>query len=157
MKKKLYASPNKKLCGVCAGIADYLNVDPTLVRAVAIIIAIYTAIVVALIAYFVMALIIPKAPDNYYQLYNNTSKRLTKGHEKKIAGVCSGFAEYFDCDTTIIRLLFVLVCLLLGTGLLAYIALSVILPEPAQPYYNQPYQNPSNGQNGPYQQQYYNG
>lgn len=33
MKKRLYKSrTNKKLDGVCAGIADYLDVDPTIVR-----------------------------------------------------------------------------------------------------------------------------
>ena len=33
MKKRLYKSAsNKKLCGVCGGVAEYLNVDPTIVR-----------------------------------------------------------------------------------------------------------------------------
>ena len=30
--KKLYKSRNKKICGVCGGIADYFNVDPTIIR-----------------------------------------------------------------------------------------------------------------------------
>ena len=30
--KKLYKSNNKKICGVCAGIAEYFNIDPTIVR-----------------------------------------------------------------------------------------------------------------------------
>ncbi len=33
MKKRLYKSDtDKKLCGVCGGIAEYFNIDPTLVR-----------------------------------------------------------------------------------------------------------------------------
>ncbi|MBP3261401.1 PspC domain-containing protein [Pseudobutyrivibrio sp.] len=30
--KKLYKSSNKKICGVCAGIAEYFDIDPTIVR-----------------------------------------------------------------------------------------------------------------------------
>ena len=30
--KKLYKSNNKKICGVCAGVAEYFNIDPTIVR-----------------------------------------------------------------------------------------------------------------------------
>ena len=30
--KRLYKSNNKKICGVCAGIAEYFDIDPTLVR-----------------------------------------------------------------------------------------------------------------------------
>ena len=32
MQKKLYCSPDKKICGVCGGIAEYFNIDATLVR-----------------------------------------------------------------------------------------------------------------------------
>ena len=30
--KKLYKSNDRKLCGVCGGIAEYFNIDPTVVR-----------------------------------------------------------------------------------------------------------------------------
>lgn len=30
--KRLYKSSNKKICGVCAGIAEYFDIDPTIVR-----------------------------------------------------------------------------------------------------------------------------
>lgn len=45
-----------------------------------------------------------------------------------IAGVCSGIAEYFDTDPTLIRILFVLFALALGSGLLFYIILAIIIP-----------------------------
>ncbi|QFJ56041.1 PspC domain-containing protein [Pseudobutyrivibrio xylanivorans] len=32
MKKRLYKSADRKICGVCGGIADYFDVDPTVVR-----------------------------------------------------------------------------------------------------------------------------
>lgn len=156
--RKIYCSPNKKLCGVCGGLADYFNIDPTLVRLIFAIVSLYTGVVVGLIVYFIVALIIPKPLENYYQLFNNTSRRLTKGHTKSLCGVCSGFAEYMDCDVTIIRVLFVLLILFFGTGLMAYIVCAIIMPQPLdeQGYYNYPpYGNPNPQQNGgqnPYQQ-----
>lgn len=129
MKKRLYASPDKKLCGLCGGVADYLNLDPTLIRAVVACVAWLTAVIPALVVYFIMALVIPKAPDNYYQIYNNTSKKITKGSEKKIFGVCSGIAEYCNADPTIIRLIFALVFLFFGYGLAIYIICAVVFPQ----------------------------
>ena len=57
------------------------------------------------------------------------SKRLYKGRDKKLFGVCSGLGEYFDVDPTIIRVAFVLAVLGLGTGLLVYIVLAIVMPE----------------------------
>lgn len=47
--------------------------------------------------------------------------------DKKIAGVCGGLAEYFNIDSTIVRLIFV-VFGLTGSGILAYIIAMVIMP-----------------------------
>jgi phage shock protein C len=49
--------------------------------------------------------------------------------DKKIAGVCSGFAQYLDVDVTLVRLAVVAGTLFTGgLGLLAYIAAWVIMP-----------------------------
>lgn len=53
---------------------------------------------------------------------------------KKIAGVCGGLAEYFNIDVTIIRLLWALVCLAGGSGLLAYIIAALIIPTESEIY-----------------------
>jgi phage shock protein C len=45
-----------------------------------------------------------------------------------IDGICGGIAEYFGVDVTIIRLLFVLLAVMGGTGLLVYIAAMIIMP-----------------------------
>ena len=55
-------------------------------------------------------------------------KKLVKG-EKKILGVCSGLADYFDTDPTIVRVIFLAALLLFGTGLLLYIIMGIIMPE----------------------------
>ena len=55
------------------------------------------------------------------------AKKLVKG-ERKIFGVCSGLANYFDTDPTIMRILFVAAFFGFGMGLLAYIVMAVIMP-----------------------------
>ena len=48
--------------------------------------------------------------------------------DSMIGGVCGGLAEYFEIDSTIVRLLFVVILLSAGSGLLAYIVLWIVLP-----------------------------
>ncbi len=50
--------------------------------------------------------------------------------DKKIAGVCGGIAEYFETDSTLIRLALVVFCLLGGSGILFYLIALIIMPEP---------------------------
>lgn len=54
-KKFKLSTTDKKLAGVCGGIADYMNLDATLVRAAFILIALFTG--VGLIAYLVLWLL----------------------------------------------------------------------------------------------------
>ena len=56
-----------------------------------------------------------------------SEKRLIKG-EKKIFGVCSGIANYFDCDPTIVRLIFLILLLGYGCGLLLYLLAAIVIP-----------------------------
>ncbi|MDX9821969.1 MAG: PspC domain-containing protein [Syntrophales bacterium] len=50
--------------------------------------------------------------------------------DKKIGGVCGGLGEYFERDPTIVRILFVLLILFsFGFGILAYLALWLIIPK----------------------------
>ncbi|MBE5901389.1 MAG: PspC domain-containing protein [Lachnospiraceae bacterium] len=56
-------------------------------------------------------------------------KRLYKSNrDKKLAGVCGGIAEYFEIDSTIVRLAWVLFCCMGGSGLLAYIVAALVMP-----------------------------
>ena len=71
-----------------------------------------------------------------YQIFLNNKNgeaftgRLHKStKDKKIAGVCGGIAEYLNTDPTIIRLVFALMVLGWGTGVMAYIVLALVLPE----------------------------
>ena len=46
-----------------------------------------------------------------------------------IAGVCGGIAEYFDIDPTLVRLLWVVFCVMGGSGVLAYLIAALIIPQ----------------------------
>ena len=48
---------------------------------------------------------------------------------RKIAGVCAGFAEYFDLDVTVVRVVWLIVALFGGGGILAYIIAWIVMPE----------------------------
>ncbi len=56
--------------------------------------------------------------------------RLTRSHDRKIAGVAGGFAEYFDVDPTVMRLLFVIAAFVSGFGAIAYLVLWIVMPPP---------------------------
>jgi phage shock protein C len=49
--------------------------------------------------------------------------------DRKIAGVCAGFAQYFDLDVTIVRVVWLIVALFGGGGALAYIIAWIAMPE----------------------------
>jgi phage shock protein C len=64
-------------------------------------------------------------------------KRLTRSmKDKKIAGVCGGLAEYLDMDPTLVRLIWVMLALFVGWGVLGYVIAWIVLPEQPQPYVN---------------------
>ncbi|MDR6786561.1 phage shock protein C [Pedobacter africanus] len=81
-------------------------------------------------------------------------KRLFRNeHDKVIAGVSSGVAEYMEVDVTIIRLLFVLSTIfLVGTGILVYIIMWIVVPvnnDPAARFSK--FNDFFKGQNNPFQ------
>ena len=58
--KKLMRSNNKMVAGVCAGIAEYFDVDPTLVRVGYVLLFFITALLPLLVAYLVLTIIMPQ-------------------------------------------------------------------------------------------------
>ena len=62
MDKKLYRNTsNKMVAGVCAGLGEYLNIDPTIVRLIWALVGLTGA---GILVYLVAALIIPEKPSN---------------------------------------------------------------------------------------------
>jgi phage shock protein PspC (stress-responsive transcriptional regulator) len=56
-------------------------------------------------------------------------KRLYRSRtDKKIAGVCGGLAAYFNIDSTMVRVIWLVVALCAGVGLIAYLAFWIVVP-----------------------------
>lgn len=80
-EKKLYKSTDKKISGVCAGIAEYFEIDPTLVRVLYALVAVFTAAIPCIIVYAILAFVIPQRPFPDYQ-YNEFDQNRTDGNNQ---------------------------------------------------------------------------
>lgn len=60
-----------------------------------------------------------------------TKKLYRSSTDKIIAGVCGGLARYFDIDPVIVRLVFVALTLINGTGIVIYLIMAIITPSDA--------------------------
>ena len=56
------------------------------------------------------------------------SQALVRPRRRLVAGVCAGLARRFDVSPTLVRVLFVLSCLLPGPQVLLYVALWIVIP-----------------------------
>lgn len=146
--RRLFRAENDKvLGGVCAGIANYLKVDPAIVRIIFALIA-FGGFGFGFLLYIILWIILPSKP-----LRSNGRKRLYRDPDNKmIGGVAGGLAAYFNIDTWIPRLVFLLPFLISllpnifsgfwwhwrgplvafgglgGTFFIAYIILWIVLP-----------------------------
>lgn len=86
MEKKLYKNTdNKILAGVLSGLAEYINLDPTIVRILYVLLAFVTELSLAVIVYIVLALVLPEkskvqGPQGNYHTYEAGT---TQGDPKK--------------------------------------------------------------------------
>jgi phage shock protein C len=56
------------------------------------------------------------------KLYRSRNRRM-------VAGVCGGLADYFNIDATVIRVLFLILTVFGGTGLVVYLVMWIIVPD----------------------------
>ncbi len=64
MEKRLYKSAtDKKLDGVCAGIAEYCNIDPTVIRLLWVLATLFVG--AGILAYIVAAIVMPRNPQQF--------------------------------------------------------------------------------------------
>lgn len=123
-KRLTRSSRDKVVAGVCAGLANYINVDPLLVRLLFVVLILGGE---GIFIYGILYLIMPESDEaldvpRTIELYRPQQGR-------QIAGVCAGLAEYFNFDVNIIRVIFILAGVTGGTGALLYILLAMIIPE----------------------------
>jgi phage shock protein PspC (stress-responsive transcriptional regulator) len=67
-------------------------------------------------------------PDVSYFGVPGKRKLFRDKDHRAISGVCAGLAAYFDVDTTIVRVITLIACLLWGTGIIVYIVLMIVVP-----------------------------
>jgi len=110
---------DKIIAGVCSGIANSLRIDPVIMR-ILFVLFFYVAFWIYIVLWFVVPV---------QSLKTNVTKRLYRDPEHSaIGGVCAGLADYFDMDATLVRVLWLLVVLCGGTGILLYAILWIALP-----------------------------
>ena len=63
MKNLMLSNTDKKIAGVCGGLAEYFQVDPTIVRLATVVLALITAIGPVLVGYLIAWIVIPRAPQ----------------------------------------------------------------------------------------------
>lgn len=61
MSKKLYKSEKRVIAGVCGGLAEMINLDPTIVRLLMVVL-LFISVGVALVVYIVAAILMPERP-----------------------------------------------------------------------------------------------
>jgi phage shock protein PspC (stress-responsive transcriptional regulator) len=156
-KGRLYRDASDKfLGGVCSGIANYMNVDPAIVRLLFVIVT-FGGFGMGILIYIAMWIFIPIRDLDAY-----VGKRLFRNPDDRIiSGVAGGLAAYFNKPSWAIRLIFASPLLLnilfsvlngiffawerdiypnlfigsfSGTFLLAYIILWIVLPEANSPF-----------------------
>lgn len=55
--KRLVKSSDRNLCGVCGGVAQYLNCDPTIIRMATVVLSLFSGI--GIVAYIIGAILMP--------------------------------------------------------------------------------------------------
>lgn len=129
--RRLVRIPSEqKIAGVCAGIADYFDIDVTLVRALWIALSIVPgAIVGGIIAYVLAWIVMPEGQPTRAAIGRRLVRSAT---DAKIAGVCGGLAAYLGVDATPVRVAWVILSVLPGAivcGVIAYLVAWIIVPK----------------------------
>jgi phage shock protein C len=128
--KKLYRSRSDRIfAGICGGLSQYWEIDPTFVRLLTVLIWIFTGLLPLFTVYLIAWMIIPLEPSHaphvhYKRLYRSKSDRM-------LAGICGGLAHLLHVDPSILRLVTVFLCFLTGIAplLIAYLAGWIVIPE----------------------------
>ena len=63
--RRLYRSNNGMIAGVCGGIANYFNIDPTIVRLIWVAVSLLSASVPGVFIYIICSFVIPEEPDGF--------------------------------------------------------------------------------------------
>lgn len=72
--RRLYRSrTNRSIAGICGGLAEFFNTDPTLLRLITLLLILFGGL--SIWAYIILWIVIPEAPAPKFNLYKNNQKR----------------------------------------------------------------------------------
>jgi phage shock protein PspC (stress-responsive transcriptional regulator) len=130
--KRIFRDTKRKLLGgVCAGIANYMSVDPLWVRLITLVLFLGLAPLNGLggtVFILYMALWIA-FPGNFFLEEDPKIKKLYRDPDTKVlGGIVGGIGKYTGWDLGVLRLIFVLSIFLFGSGLIIYLILWMITP-----------------------------
>ena len=90
---------DRKLAGICGGIARYLDTDPVFIRVAWVILSIVPgSILLGVLAYVVAWIIVPEAEPGSEPMVVGAKRMQRSAANVTVAGVCGGIAEYFAVD-----------------------------------------------------------
>jgi phage shock protein C len=120
-----------QLGGVCAGLASYFDADVTLVRLAWVILSIVPGLLLGgALVYAICWVLLPVATPAERHPYRG--RRLMRSvTDRQIAGVCGGLAEYFGIDSTVVRIVSVVLAVYPGAiigGAIAYLIGWMVIP-----------------------------
>jgi phage shock protein PspC (stress-responsive transcriptional regulator) len=129
--KKLYRlTGDLKIAGVCAGLGEYFEIDPLVLRLLFLLSVFFGGL--GVLAYAIMWIMLP-ARDGAPAEGSVRSRLHLSSTDRKLAGVCGGLGEYFTLDPILFRVGFVLLAFACGAGILLYVVLWMLLPHAAAP------------------------
>jgi len=125
---------DRTMGGVCAGFANYLDIDTTALRLLWLLVVIFTGIFPGVVVYLVAWMVIPSEEATHSSpAPARQGRRLTRSRtDRKFGGVCAGLAEYLGTDPTMIRVIWAVLSVVPGGiigGIVAYLVAWFVIPE----------------------------
>lgn len=137
--RRLYRDmSNRRVAGVAAGLARYFHVNPLWIR-LAFILTLLSPVVgdfvgalpgISFLTYLVLWIALPKRYDDNRPMPDDdvTRKLFRDTDNGSVGGVAAGLAHYLGIEVAIARIVFVLLVLFGGSGLLLYLILWMVVP-----------------------------
>ena len=115
----------KKIAGICAGLGEYFDLDPVFFRLFFLVSLLFGGL--GAVAYLILWILVPEKTGAQSEPRPVRLLRLSNS-DRKIAGVCGGLGAWLELDPVLFRAAFVVLALVCGLGILAYIVMWLVIP-----------------------------
>ena len=125
MKKLQRLIEDRKIAGICGGLGEYFDLDPVFFRLFFLVSLLFGGI--GALAYLLLWILVPEKTGVHGEPRPVRRLHLSNS-DRKLAGVCGGLGELLEVDSVFFRVAFVVLALVCGLGILAYIVLWLVIP-----------------------------